>query len=162
MKQNFPYFINRRTIIGAAAFALFLIVLTLILIGWTTPRVSGSVGFAPAYLTMLPAPTQTPNTTPTNTPDPLLVGTPTLPPDTIGIGGYVQITGTEGDGLRIRSAPGINAESLFLGYDEEVFQVKDGPKEADGYTWWYLVAPYDDTRSGWAASNFLSVVPGPQ
>jgi hypothetical protein len=102
-----------------------------------------------------------PNVTPTNTPDPLLFGTPTLPPDTIGIGGYVQITGTEGDGLRMRSAAGINAQALFLGYDEEVFVVKDGPQEADGYSWWYLVAPYDATRAGWAASNFLSVVPGP-
>lgn len=161
MNQNFPYYINRWTILGAILLALILIIITLISIGWTTPRLSSTFGFAPAYLTMLPAPTNTPNVTPTVTPDPLLVGTPTLPPGTIGIGGYVQITGTEGDGLRIRSAPGINAESLFLGYDEEVFAVQDGPQQADGYTWWYLVAPYDETRAGWAASNFLSVVPNP-
>ena len=161
MKQNFPYYINRWTILGAAAFALLLIIVTVISIGWTSPRINPEVGFAPAYLTMLPAPTSTPNVTPTFTPDPLLFGTPTLPPNTIGVGGYVQITGTEGDGLRIRSAPGINAEPIFLGYDEEVFVVQDGPREADGYTWWYLVAPYDQTRAGWAASNFLSVVPNP-
>jgi hypothetical protein len=43
--------------------------------------------------------------------------------------------------------------------DAEVFEVKEGPKEADGFTWWYLVAPYDTNRSGWAASKFLTVVP---
>jgi hypothetical protein len=161
MNRNFPYYINRWTILGALLFAAILIILALILIGWTSPRINPEVGFVPAYLTMLPAPTQTPNITATFTPDPSLAGASTLPPDTIGIGVYVQISGTEGEGLNIRSTAGINADSLFLGYDEEVFLVKDGPKEADGYTWWYLVAPYDDTRAGWAASNFLTVVPNP-
>ena len=161
MNQKFPYYINRRTILGASLLALLLIIVTLILIGLTTPRLDPEVGFVPAYLTMLPAPTQTPNATATFTPDPLLVGTPTLPPNTIGVGAYVQISGTEGEGLNIRATPGVNADPLFLGYDEEVFLVKDGPKEADGYAWWYLVAPYDETRAGWAASDFLAVVPNP-
>ena len=55
---------------------------------------------------------------------------------------------------RVRSAPSINAEPLFLAFDAEVFVVQDGPQQADGYTWWYLAAPYDQTRTGWAASNF--------
>ncbi|MCL4825052.1 MAG: hypothetical protein KJZ57_12625, partial [Anaerolineales bacterium] len=98
---------------------------------------------------------------PTPTPDLLLAGTPTLPADAIVVGGYVQITGTGGDGLRLRSAPGLASEQLFLGEEAEVFQVKDGPKEANGYIWWYIVAPYDQNRAGWAAANFLSVVPPP-
>ena len=161
MNQNFPYYINRWTILGAIFIAVLLIVITLIPIGWTSPRVGTDIGFVPAYLTMLPAPTITPNVTPTFTPDPLLFGTPTLAPNTIGLGGYVQISGTEGDPLRVRSAPGINAEALFLAFDAEVFVVQDGPQQADGYTWWYLAAPYDQTRTGWAASNFLSVIPNP-
>jgi hypothetical protein len=96
------------------------------------------------------------------TPDPLLVGTATLPAGEIAVGAYVQITGTQGDGLRLRSGPGLATTQLFLGGDAEVFQVRDGPKEADGYIWWYLVAPYDESRAGWAAANFLSVVPPPQ
>ena len=55
----------------------------------------------------------------------------------------------------------MNSDQLFLGYDAEVFVVKDGPRQADGYTWYYLVAPYDDTRAGWAASNFLNIIPAP-
>jgi len=39
--------------------------------------------------------------------------------------------------------------------------VRDGPQEADGYTWWYLVAPYDENRAGWAASEFLAAIPSP-
>ncbi len=96
------------------------------------------------------------------TPDPLQVGTPTAPAGTIAVGVYVQITGTGGDGLRLRSVPGLTSELLFLGEDAEVFLVRDGPQEANGYTWWYLVAPYDESRAGWAASNFLTVVPPPQ
>ncbi|MEW6180050.1 MAG: SH3 domain-containing protein [Chloroflexota bacterium] len=91
--------------------------------------------------------------TPTATQPPLAI---TI--DGIGIGVYVQISGTGGDGLRLRREPGINSEVLFLGYESEVFKVVEGPREADGFTWWYLTAPYDEKRSGWAASSFLRVI----
>ena len=71
---------------------------------------------------------------------------------------YVQIYGTGGDGLRLRSEPGIESSILFLGYESEAFQVTDGPQLVDGYTWWYLTAPYDKERSGWAVADFLRVV----
>jgi hypothetical protein len=141
-------------------FAACLLLTTLIIIGWTTPRISPDVGFAPADLTMIPAPTHTPLVSPVPTNDPL-IATPTLEAGTIGIGGYVQISGTEGDGLRIRSAAGLNSDTVFRGEESEVFVVREGPQEADGYTWWYVVAPYDETRAGWAAANFLAVVPAP-
>jgi hypothetical protein len=87
--------------------------------------------------------------------------TPEFDPNTIHIDGYVQISGTGIDGLRIRSAPGLNTNTVFRGEESEVFLVKDGPQEADGYTWWYVVASYDETRAGWAAADFLAVVPSP-
>lgn len=153
-------FLNRWVILGALGFAALLTLVTLILIGWTTPRISPDVGFAPADLTVIPAPTHTPLVSPVPTND-LLLATPTLAPDAIGIGVYVQISGTEGEGLRIRLAPGLNSDTVFRGDEAEVFIVRDGPQEADGYTWWYLVAPYDETRAGWAAADFLAVVPPP-
>ncbi len=153
-----PY-LNRWVIFGALGFAAILLIITLIIIGWTSPRFSPDVGFAPADLTMIPAPTHTPNVTAVPTNDPL--ATPTLDPTSVNLEGYVQITGTEGEGLRIRSAPGLNSETVFRGEEAEVFVVKDGPQSADGYTWWYLVAPYDETRAGWAASEFLAVIPSP-
>lgn len=158
--MDLKQYLNRWVIFGAIGFAGLLLLITLIIIGWTSPRFTPDVGFAPADLTMIPAPTHTPNVTLAPTFDPNLV-TPTLAADALGIGGYVQITGTEGEGLRIRSAAGLNGETTFRGEEAEVFVVKDGPQTADGYTWWYLVAPYDDTRAGWAAADFLAVVPSP-
>ncbi|MCX6058234.1 MAG: hypothetical protein NTW69_08795 [Chloroflexi bacterium] len=153
-----PY-LNRYVIIGTLAVAGGLLIITFIIIGWTSPRFSPDLGFAPADLTVIPAPTHTPNVTAVPTNDPLI--TPTLAANTIGIGGYVQISGTEGEGLRIRQTPGLNADTVFRGEESEVFVVKDGPQTADGYTWWYLVAPYDETRAGWSVADFLSVVPSP-
>jgi hypothetical protein len=158
--MDIKQYLNRSVIFGAIGFAGGLIIFTLIFIGWNSPRFSPDVGFAPADLTMIPAPTHTPNATLPPAIDPSLV-TPTLAPNTIGIGGYVQISGTEGEGLRVRSAPGLNGDTVFFGGESEVFLVRDGPQTADGYTWWYLVAPYDETRAGWAAADFLAVVPSP-
>jgi hypothetical protein len=92
---------------------------------------------------------------PSDTPIPITVI------DGISIGSYVQISGTEGDGLRMRFEPGINSKQVFLAQEAELFLVKDGPREADGYVWWYLVAPYDQGRSGWAVSRYLNVVAPP-
>ncbi len=111
-------------------------------------------------LTMIPAPTFTvPAPTPTVSESreetPAAVGG-------IAVGMFVQITGTGGDGLRLRSAAGTSNPPRFLGYEAEVFRVKDGPNFADGFTWWYLEAPYDPSRAGWAAANYLAVVTAPQ
>lgn len=114
---------------------------------------------ATAVLTIVPAPTSTVGgqlslfATPTATQPALSI---TI--DGIRVGLFVQIYGTGGDGLRLRREPGTNTDILFLGYESEVFKVVDGPKEADGFTWWYLTAPYDEKRSGWAASRFLRVI----
>ncbi|HPH96702.1 MAG TPA: hypothetical protein PKW33_13060 [Anaerolineaceae bacterium] len=91
------------------------------------------------------------------TPEPQTTPTATPQPGSIAVGVYVKITGTEG-GLRLRAEPGLNGAALFLGYDDEAFKVEDGPREADGYIWWYLQAPYDKTRRGWAVGNYLQVV----
>lgn len=154
-----PY-LNRWVILGAVGVTAILLIITLIIIGWTSPRFSPNIGFAPADLTMIPAPTHTPQFVPTPTVDPLLA-TPVAGDASIAIGGYVQINGTEGDGLRIRASVGLSGETVFRGEESEVFQVRDGPQTADGYTWWYLVAPYDETRAGWAVADYLAVVPSP-
>ena len=149
---------NRWVILGAILVAGFLILITAISIGLTSPLQSSDVGFAPANLTVIPAPSVTSNAPPTQTIDPFA---PTPVPTGVAIGNYVQITGTDGEGLRIRSEPGLNGNPVFLGFDSEVFVVQDGPREVDGYVWWYLVAPYDSTRVGWAAADFLTYIPSP-
>ena len=156
--MNVRQFFNKWVILGALLFTGFLTLITAIAIGLTSSPPTSDIGFAPADLTVIPAPTGTSGAPPTPTTDPF--ASPTSPTG-IAIGNYVQITGTEGEGLRIRSQPGLNGEFEFLGYDEEIFLVQDGPREADGFVWWYLVAPYDETRVGWAAADFLTYVPAP-
>jgi hypothetical protein len=63
--------------------------------------------------------------------------------------------------VRVRSEPGLQSDTLFVALEAEVFQIDDGPTQADGYTWWHLVAPFDATHRGWAVSNYLSVVQKP-
>lgn len=157
--MNLRLYLNRWVIIGMLSVAGILLIITLVVIGWTSPRFSPEVGFAPADLTMIPAPTHTPLASAVPTNDPLI--TPTFDPTSINLNGYVQITGTEGQGLRIRLAPGLNTETVFRGEEAEVFVVQDGPQSVDGHTWWYVVAPYDATRAGWAAADFLAVIPSP-
>jgi hypothetical protein len=151
--------LNRWVILGTLAVAGVLTLITAISIGLLAAPQSSEVGFAPADVTVIAAPTSTSSAPPTPTIDPF--ATPTSPAG-IAIGNYVQISGTQGEGLRIRSEPGLNGNPEFLGFDSEVFLVQDGPREADGYMWWYLVAPYDETRVGWAAADFLSYVPSPE
>ena len=112
-------------------------------------------------LTMISAPTQTPEPpTPTATTTPSDSTEVVLPEGVIGVGIYVQVIGTDGAGLRMRSEPGLNGTVNFTALDAEAFLVIDGPVEADGYTWWHLEAPYDQTRNGWSAGDFLSPIEG--
>lgn len=118
------------------------------------PEVALTVIPAPTSTAQPPSPMPPPTSTATRTLSPLL-------PDEMGIGSYVQIVGTEGTGLNIRDNPGLSTTIEFLGYDAEVFIVRDGPQEADGFTWWYLVTPVDESRAGWAAADYLSIVANP-
>ena len=91
--------------------------------------------------------------TPTPTIDPAATGQ-----SGIGVGRYVQITGTGGSGLNIRNNPGTSAEAMFVANESEVFLVIGGPDDLDGYIWWQLNAPYDKARQGWAAENYLHII----
>ncbi len=152
--------INRWVVLGAFAIAGILLFLTFLIRYGLTPPKTDSADFQVAELTLIPGPTSTPRIAATPTHDPA-IGTATPLPGEIAINGYVQISGTDGDPLRLRASAGLSGEPLFLGFASEVFQVIEGPQEADGYTWWYLSAPYDDTRAGWAASAFLEAIPSP-
>lgn len=110
-----------------------------------------------AILNAIRAPTATPilpTALPTSTP------TPTLSPDQITAGVLVEINGTGGDGLRIRVSPGLDSQIWQVAAESEVFRVEDGPTEIDGYIWWFLSSPQDETRRGWAVGDFLKPVSG--
>jgi hypothetical protein len=67
----------------------------------------------------------------------------------------VEVVGTEGDGLRLRQDPSTTGTILTLAGESEVFTVQDGPRDADGRTWFYLVSPSDAARAGWAVADYL-------
>jgi hypothetical protein len=152
-------------IVSACLLAVLLAGATLAVIWLTRPQ-AAPTSPATAVFYMIPAPTFTqppPTAAPTATtnPTPSLQLPPAPAPGVIAVGENVQITGTGGDGLRLRSAPGLQGDVLVLGAESEVFRVNDGPRDADGLTWWYLVGLYDASRHGWAVSNFLAVVKNP-
>jgi hypothetical protein len=116
--------------------------------------------FSTAVITFLPAPTLTPVVSIEATDQPNETATSEIRPTLggISIGVYVIISGTDGNGLNLREGPGTSNKTITIGMDAETFLVKDGPQEADGYTWWFLQAPYDETRNGWAAADYLTVL----
>jgi hypothetical protein len=150
-------------LLGAVGIALLFLALTVIVIlasrSAPTPK-----GLPTAALYVIPAPTDTlpvPTTVQLPTPTPTGEVPPPPPPGVIAVGSFVQVTGTGTVGLRLRNNPGLDSKTEFLGMDTEVFKITDGPQEADGYTWWHLVAPYDEQRQGWAVANYLSAIANP-
>ncbi|GAB4488369.1 MAG: hypothetical protein OHK0031_12260 [Anaerolineales bacterium] len=157
MKFDPQQLLTPRVMLGTLGLAAFLLLMTF---GWlllSAPPAPRPAEFVAAQ-TVIPAPTGTPRL-PASDASPQ---TATPAPGQILLDGYVQISGTEGQGLRIRATPGLSGEFLFLAYDTEIFRVQDGPQEKDGYTWWKIVSNYDETRAGWAAANFLSAIDAPQ
>ncbi len=114
----------------------------------------GDDGEKPAKLGLVPyiAPTSTLAITET----PLLPTAENI--DGIQVGSVVQIFGTEGAGLKLRSNASVSAGQVFVALDSEVYEVTGGPVMADGYIWWQLASPYDELRSGWAVSQYLVTI----
>lgn len=163
MHRGLRNFITPGILMGALGVAFLLLVVGLALLMFTRPSAKALVPVT-AMVTVIPAPTNVPPTftlEAQRTPTPTSVLPPSPPPGSIVTGAYVQITGTGGDGLRLRTEPSLKSDVRILGAEAEVFLVKDGPRQADGYTWWYLVGPYDSSRRGWAVSNYLAIVQNP-
>jgi hypothetical protein len=157
-------YINIWVIAGTIVVAMIMLCLVSGLV-WLSRPGTASTEPATALFNVIPYHTPTPlpaTPSPTATPQLPQGDLPPAPPSgDIAVGSYVQIIGTGGDGLRLRSEPGLNGEVRFLGLESEIFRVDDGPTALDGYTWWLLVAPYDENVQGWAVSNYIKSVPNP-
>ncbi len=149
-------------IFGAVIVALLLTALTIGILSFTQPS-AGSPNPPTAAITLIPAPTETPLpvTQIILTPTPTLNIPPSPIPGTFSIGTIVQIAGTDGEGLNLRGSASLEAPIQYLGFESEVFTISEGPVEADGLVWWYIVGFHDQSRAGWAAANFLQVVQTP-
>ncbi len=118
---------------------------------------AAAAGLTPA------GPTATIQSPPTFPPPPSTGTAPPPPPGEVKVGSYVQVVGTGDAGfLNLRAEPSLDAAVNYLAIEHEVFQVQAGPKQAGGFTWWYLVNPTTPSRFGWAVQNYLQQVQGPQ
>ena len=163
MRKLIQFFLDPWIIFGALGFGTALLIATLLLLNWTrSPQASDDTQLA--EITVISLPTTTPiipTSTPTEVVTPEATGLPLPPPGDISVGAFVQVTGTGGDGLRLRAGPGLDRDVRLLGLEAEVFLVQDGPQQADGFTWWNLEGPFDESRRGWAVANYLRVVQNP-
>jgi hypothetical protein len=163
LRKIWQAFFSIPVLISAIGMGCLLLSLAFLGLGWLSP--AEPTGYPTAALTVIAGPTSTiyaPTATPTRMPTATSNMPPSPMPGMIGVGSSVQISGTEGSGLNIRQQPGLNAAVRFVALDSEVFEVRDGPQVVDDITWWYLVTPLDETRNGWAASNYLSLVAASQ
>ena len=151
-----PWMILSSLLIGILLFAA-----GALLVWWSRPAQTVEI-FPTAVVLIIPLPTDTP-APPSPTPDISAEATATLPPNSseFAIGQSVQVNGTGGEGLRLRVDPGIQNQVLLIGQDGEIFQVRDGPRQVEDYTWWYLVATADETRYGWGVGDYLTAVNQP-
>jgi hypothetical protein len=145
--------------LGGALVGLFILLVLIVVSG--VGRGGAAVPVEPTpILTVLALPSPTPSPAPTLTPTPAPTGAPASPADPgagegFGVGDLVEVYGTGGDSLRLRASPALNAPINMLGVENEVFQVSQGPVDADGFTWWYLVNLVDQQKNGWAVGSFL-------
>jgi hypothetical protein len=143
--------------IGMLLVAILLLAIVFLFVGWVRPGpVPGEAGTAVVKIIQAPTDTQIPTAIPS-----IVNPTPQPVEDRIVLGSSVQISGTGGDGLRLRYSPGLESKVRLLGSEGEVFDVTDGPEQVDNYIWWYLENPQDQSRRGWAVEEFLQPVQVP-
>ena len=60
-------------------------------------------------------------------------------------------------GLNVRAGAGLDHNIMFNADFGAVFEVEDGPQQANGLTWWMIRDPMNSSRFGWAAADYLDV-----
>jgi hypothetical protein len=163
MLKTLRNLINFKVIFGAIIFA-FGVFAVLVVFLWSAKAKSITQVPATAILHVIEVLTETPVVPlATQTPVPTATSSqPVLPPSAdIAIGDYVQVSGTGGDGLRLHKEAGVSGEVRYIAIEAEVFLVKDGPIESDGYIWWLLQDPYTENAVGWGVGNYLVIVQNP-
>ncbi|HSB65420.1 MAG TPA: hypothetical protein VLD65_02520 [Anaerolineales bacterium] len=168
MNRSTRHFLNYKVIIGAIIFGVGIFAV-LVAILWSAKASMIPQAPSTAILKVIEAPTQTPfGMLPTSTPTPTAAPTSSsqgaatpVGSDLITVGNYVKVSGTEGEGLRLHTSAGVSTKVNYVAIESELFLVKDGPIEADGYVWWELEDPYTNNAVGWGVSNYLVVVQNP-
>lgn len=77
----------------------------------------------------------------------------------VGIAVGVTVTVDVDGGLNVRPQPSTDNQELFRANFGELFIVVEGPQNNQGLTWWRIEDLTNRARGGWAAGEFLQVVP---
>jgi len=155
--------VKRGSGLGMWFLAFLTIVLMIVLLGlWGLYLLRGqwsSPGPTPTYIiwTPSPAPTRTGSPTPVSTEPVVEDVVPTVSPG-MAVGKSVQIAGTGGSGLNLRSGPGSTAGRMDVALEGEIFVVVAGPEIAGDAEWWQIEDPDDPTRRWWAVANYLAPI----
>jgi len=75
----------------------------------------------------------------------------------IEAGQRVRVGGTDQQGIRLRTEPGVDYDTLLIVEEGVELQILDGPREVDGYRWWQL--EMEDGTVGWSVEDWLEPVP---
>ena len=125
------------------------------------PRVVPAV--IPTVVATRPAPTPTGlgDATATSPPSAPTVTIAPPPANVIGVNGWVQVKAV--GGLTLRDAAGKAGAKIMVLANGSTAHVVEGPKSADGFTWWRLdrVDPKNPAVTGWCAGQFLAPIPAP-
>jgi hypothetical protein len=100
-------------------------------------------GLGDATATPVPAPTQ-----------------PPAKPAAVAVNGWVQV---QTDSLIVRKGPSRSTARIKTIPNGTKAHVIDGPKDADGFTWWKIERfdPKNPTTTGWCAGKYLAPIPAP-
>lgn len=104
----------------------------------------------------IPSAAQTPLAT--SAPAPAIVRTPLFPTITpsaeqqqgLHVGGTALVANTEGRPLRGRKEPNLKSPVQVSFKEGQNVEVREGPVQADGYTWWHIAGP---GGAGWSAER---------
>ena len=163
MLKILKYIFDYKVVLGAIVFGAGVFAV-LVWVLWSAKSNNAAQVPATAVLKIIEAPTQTPPgiiITPTVTPAPTAAHATPVASGNIAVGDYVQVSGTGGDGLRLHDNAGVSTNVNYVAKESEVFIVKDGPIDADGFVWWELEDPYNNNTVGWGVANYLAVLPNP-
>jgi len=152
--------------LGVWLLVFLVVVVVAVLVGmWGLYLLRGrwsSTGPTPTFIIWTPSPAPTLSASPTRIPteevddEPM----PTVSPG-MAVGRYVQVAGTGGSGLNLRSGPGQTAGRMDVALEGEVFVIVDGPTVAGDAEWWQIEDPDDPARRWWAVANYLEPVDRP-
>ena len=88
-----------------------------------------------------------------------IASTPATPiPGVFAVGIKVEITGTEGDGLRMRKNPGTDSEILYLAREGEDCIILEGPQIQENLIWWKIQSLEDQEKLGWSVQTYMATI----